>query len=90
MPAFDVCMEAENHIEGASLMLKACNNPAIQKFDFNPKNQIKALGKYDLCVAVEQGNSRQDGAGMLPHLIRTLQLKSCSQTDFKYTAWKIE
>jgi hypothetical protein len=90
MPAFDVCMEAENHIEGASLMLKACNNTAIQKFDFNSKNQIKVFGKYDLCVAVEPGDSRQGGGGMPPHLIRTLQLKSCSQTDFKYTAWKIK
>ena len=34
MPAFDVCMEAENHNGGASLMLKSCNNTAAQIFDF--------------------------------------------------------
>ena len=90
MPAFEVCMEAENHNEGASLMLKACNNTAVQKFDFNSKNQIKVFGKYDLCVAVEPGNTRQGGGGTPPHLIRTLQLKSCSLTDLKYTAWKIK
>ena len=90
MPAFDVCMEAENHKEGASLILKSCNKTAVQKFDFNSKNQIKVFDKYDLCVAVKPGNSRQGGGGTPPHLIRTLQLKSCSQTDFKYTAWKIK
>ena len=89
MPAFDVCMEAKNHNEGASLTLKDCNNKAVQKFDFTPENQIKVLGKHDLCVAVELGNSRQ-GGGTPPHLIRSLQLKSCSRTDFRYTAWKIK
>ena len=86
MPAFGVCMEAKNHNEGASLTLKGCNNKAIQKSDFTTENQIKILGKHDLCVAVESGNSRQGGGGKPPHLIRTLQLKSCSRTDFKYTA----
>ncbi len=90
MPAFDVCMEAKNHNEGASLTLEDCNNKAVQKFDLTPENQIKVLGKHDLCVAVKPGNSRQGGGGTPPHLIRTLQLKSCSRTDFKYTAWKIE
>jgi hypothetical protein len=90
MPAFGVCMEAKNHNEGASLTLKDCNNKAVQKFDFTTENQIKILGKHDLCVAVESGNSRQGGGGTPPHLIRTLQLKSCSLTDFKYTAWKIK
>ena len=90
IPAFNVCMEAENHNEGASLTLKDCNNTAFQKFDFTPTNQIKVFGKYDLCVAVEPGNSRQGGGGTPPHLIRTLQLKSCSRTDSKYTAWKIK
>ena len=90
MPAFDVCMEAENHNEGASLTLNDCNKTAVQKFDFTSKNQIKVFGKYDLCVAVEPGNSRQGGGGTPPHRKRTLQLKSCSQTDFKYTAWKIK
>ena len=90
MPAFGVCMEAKNHNEGASLILEDCNNQAVQKFDFTTENQIKILGKHDLCVAVESGNSRQGGGGTPPHLIRTLQLKSCSRTDFKYTAWKIK
>ncbi len=90
MPAFDVCMEAEKHSEGASLTLKDCNNKAVQKFVFTSKNQIRVFGKHDLCVAVESKKSRQGGGGLPPHLIRTLQLKNCSQTDFKYTAWKIK
>jgi hypothetical protein len=90
MLAFDVCMEAKIHNYGASLTLRDCNNIAVQKSDFTPENQIKVLGKHDLCVAVESGNSRQGGGGTPPHLIRTLQLKSCSRTDFKYTAWKIK
>ena len=89
MPAFDVCMEAKNHNEGASLTLKDCNNKAVQKFDFTSENQIKVLGKHDLCVAVESGNYRH-GGGTPPHLIRSLQLKSCSRTNFKFTAWKIK
>ena len=90
MPGFDVCMEAKNHNEGASLTLEDCNNKAVQKFDFTSENQIKILGKHDLCVAVESGNSRQGGGGTPPHLTRTLQLTSCSRTDFKYTAWQLK
>ena len=90
MPAFDICMEAEKHSVGASLTLKYCNNRAVQKFDFTSKNQIKVFGKHDLCVAVNSKKSTQGGGGLPPHLIRTLQLKSCSQTDFKYTAWNIK
>lgn len=90
MPAFNVCMEAENHIEGAGLMLKDCNNTAVQKFNFTSKNQIKVDGESDLCLAVQAENSRQGGGGAPAHLMRTLQLKSCSQADIKYTAWMIK
>ena len=89
MPAFDVCMEAQSHNEGASLTLKNCNNTAVQKFNFTPKNQIKVSGKHDLCLAVEPEKSKQGGGGTPVHLIRTLQLKSCSMSDLKYTAWKM-
>ena len=90
MPTFDVCMEAKSHDEGASLTLKDCNNTAVQKFNFTSENQIKVSGKHDLCLAVESEKSKQGGGGTPVHLIRTLQLKSCSRTDFKYTAWKIK
>ena len=90
MPSFDVCMEAKSHNEGASLMLKDCNNTAVQKFDFTPENQIKVSGKHDLCLAVEPEKSKQGGGGTPIHLIRTLQLKSCLLADLKYTAWKIK
>ena len=90
MPAFEVCMEAKSNKEGASLTLKDCNNTAVQKFDFSLENQIKVSGKHDLCLAVGSEKSKQGGGGTPPHLIRTLQLKSCSLTDLKYTAWKIK
>ena len=90
MPAFNVCMEAEKLSGGTSLTLKDCNNIDLQKFDFTSKNQIKVFGKHDLCVAVGSEKSRQGGGGTPPHLIRTLQLKRCSKTDFKYTVWKIQ
>ena len=90
MPAFHVCMEAKSHNEGASRTLKDCNNTAFQKFNFTPENQIKVSGKHDLCVAVESEKSRQGGGGTPTHLMRSLQLKSCSRAGFKYTAWKIK
>ena len=90
MPAFEVCMEAKSNKEGAILTLKDCNNTAVQKFNFSSENQIKVSGKHDLCLAVESEKSKQGGGGTPPHLIRTLQLKSCSLTDLKYTAWKIK
>ena len=90
MPAFDVCMEAKSLNEGARLTLKDCNNTADQKFNFTPENQIEVSGKHDLCLAVEPEKSKQGGGGTPVHLIRTLQLKSCSLSDLKYTAWKIK
>ena len=90
MPAFEVCMEAKSNKQGAILTLKDCNNTAVQKFNFSLENQIKVSGKHDLCLAVESEKSKQGGGGTPPHLIRTLQLKSCSLTDLKYTAWKIK
>jgi len=90
MPAFEVCMEAKSNKQGAILTLKDCNNTAVQKFNFSSENQIKVSGKHDLCLAVESEKSKQGGGGTPPHLIRTLQLKSCSLTDLKYTAWKIK
>ncbi len=90
MPGFDVCMEAKSPNEGASLTLKDCNNTAVQKFNFTSESQIKVFGKHDLCLAVESKKSKQGGGGMPVHLIRTLQLKSCSLADLKYTAWKIK
>ena len=90
MPAFEVCMETKSNKEGTILTLKDCNNTAVQKFNFSSENQIKVSGKHDLCLAVEPEKSKQGGGGTPPHLIRTLQLKSCSLTDLKYTAWKIK
>ena len=90
MPAFEVCMEAKSNTEGATLTLKDCNNTAVQKFKFSSENQIKVSGEHDLCLAVVSEKSKQGGGGTPPHLIRTLQLKSCSLTDLKYTAWKIK
>lgn len=88
LPAFKVCMEAQKHIEGASLILNECNNTTFQKFNFNLNNQIKVIGESNLCVAVEANKSRQGGGGTPPHRIRGLILTECSQTVSKYTAWK--
>ena len=90
MPAFEVCMEAKSNKEGASLTLKDCNNTAVQKFDFTWENQIKVSGKHNLCVAVKSEKSKQGGGGTPVHLIRSLQLQSCSLANLKYSAWKIK
>jgi hypothetical protein len=89
LPAFDVCMEAENSSQGSRLILTGCAKHNLQKFDLNSANEIRLVVNSELCLAVSDGKSKEGGGGTPVHLIRRLTLENCATTKGKYKHWRL-
>jgi hypothetical protein len=89
LPAFDVCMEAENSSQGSRLILTKCAEQNLQKFDLNAANEIRLVVNNELCLVVKDGKSKEGGGGTPVHLMRRLTLANCATTKDKYKHWRI-
>ena len=83
LPAFDACMEAENISQGSRLILSGCAEHNLQKFDLNSANEIRLVVNNELCLAVNDGKSKEAGGGTPVHLMRRLTLEYCATTKGK-------
>ena len=89
LPAFEVCMEAENNSQGSRLILTRCAEQNLQKFDLNSANEIRLVVNDELCLTVNDGKSKEGGGGTPVHLMRRLTLENCTTTKDKYKHWRI-
>ena len=89
LPAFDVCMEAENSSQGSRLILTECAEHNLQKFDLDSANEIKLVANNELCLAVNDGKSKEGGGGTPVHLMKRLTLENCATIKDKYKHWRI-
>ena len=89
LPAFDVCMAAENRTQGSRLILTRCTDQTLQKFALNSDNEIKLVANNELCSTVNDGESKEGGGGTPVHLMRRLTLESCATTKNDYKNWLI-
>ena len=89
LPAFDVCMAAENRTQGSRLMMTRCTDQTLQKFVLNSDNEIKLVANNELCLTVNDGESREGGGGTPVHLMRRLTLERCATTKNDYKHWLI-
>ena len=89
LPAFDVCMEADDGVAGSRLNLEACNDTDEQRFKFTANEQIKLVNNDELCLAIDASGSKQGGGGKPLHLLRSLSLANCEKSGTKYTTWRI-
>ena len=89
LPAFDVCMEADDGVAGSRLNLKACNDTDEQRFVFTANDQIKLMSNEELCLAIDASGSKQGGGGTPLHLLRSLSLASCEKSGTRYTTWRL-
>ena len=88
LPAFDVCMTAESPSQGSHLSLTRCANQDLQKFVLNSFNEIRLVVNNELCLTVNDGESREGGGGTPVHLIRRLTLENCVTTKNEYKHWR--
>ena len=88
LPAFDVCMTAESPSQGSHLILTRCANQNRQKFDLNSFNEIRLVINNELCLTVNDGDSREGGGGTPIHLMRRLTLENCVTTKNEYKHWR--
>ena len=89
LPAFDVCMEAENKYQGSRLILTRCADQNLQKFKLNSTNEIRLVINNKLCVTANDGESQEGGGGTPVHLIRRLTLEICATTKNEYKHWHV-
>ena len=89
LPAFDVCMAAENRTQGSRLILTRCTDQNRQKFVLNSDNEIKLVANDELCLTVNDGESQEGGGGTPVHLMRRLTLENCATTKKEYKHWLI-
>lgn len=88
LPAFDVCMTAESPSQGSHLSLTRCANQDLQKFVLNSFNEIRLVVNNELCLTVNDGESREGGGGTPVHLMRRLTLENCVTTKNEYKHWR--
>ena len=90
LPAFDVCMAAENRTQGSRLILTRCTDQNLQKFVLKSDNEIKLVANNELCLTVNDGESQEGGGGTPVHLMRRLTLENCAATKNEYKHWLIK
>ena len=89
LPAFDVCMAAENRTQGSRLILTRCTDQNHQKFALSSDNEIKLVANNELCLTVNDGEPQEGGGGTPVHLMRRLTLENCATTKSEYKHWLI-
>ena len=89
LPYFDVCMEAEELMKGARLVLRKCNSNIMQDFEYTLNKQIKHAGEHNLCISVSKGKSRKGGGGSPTHLIRFLKIDECLEGEYQHSTWEM-
>tara|TARA_B100001093_G_C26801137_1_gene1003467 strand:- start:346 stop:873 length:528 start_codon:yes stop_codon:yes gene_type:complete len=89
LPAFDVCMEAENKYQGSRLILTRCADQNLQKFKLNSTNEIRLVVNNKLCVTANDGKPQEGGGGTPVHLIRRITLENCATTKNEYKHWHV-
>ena len=89
LPAFDVCMQAENNSQGSRLILARCADQNLQKFKLNSTNEIRLVINNKLCVTANDGEFQEGGGGTPVHLIRRLTLENCATTKNEYKHWHV-
>ena len=89
LPAFDVCMAAENRTQGSRLILTRCTDQNRQNFVLNSDNEIKLVANDKLCLTVNDGESQEGGGGTPVHLMRRLTLENCVTTTNEYKHWRV-
>ncbi len=67
------------------LSLIKCGN--TQDFVFGKDNTIRLKNNKNLCLAVAEENSRDDGGGSPLHLIRDLSIRTCNEQKSIYKTW---
>ena len=82
-------MEAKELIQGASLVLKECNNDIKQNFRYTLNRTIKHVGENNLCITVAKGKSRKGRGGTPSHLMRHLIIDDCQEVENEYNIWKM-
>ena len=89
LPAFNVCIEADDSVAGSRLNLEACNDTEEQRFEFTANDQIKLVSNEELCLAIDASGSKQGGGGTPLHLLRSLSLTNCEKSRARYTTWRL-
>ena len=86
-PYFDVCVHPTSSSNTLNLNLIKCGN--TQEFVFGEDNTIRLKNNKNLCLTVEEGNSRNGEGGSPLHLIRNLSMQTCNQQKTIYKTWGI-
>ena len=84
---FNVCMEASSLIPSTNLKLKKCDRNKLQNFELSNNNKIHLISNRELCLTVDEVQSKKGGGGSPIHLMRNLSLELCSKSLNPYQAW---
>ena len=87
LSAFNVCMEASSLIPSANLKLKKCDRNNLQNFELSNNNKIHLISNRELCLTVDEVQSKKGGGGSPIHLMRNLSLELCSKSLDPYQTW---
>ncbi len=92
MPEYDLCIEADDSLDGAELSPKPCSKSALQNWIY--KNyQLTLKAHPDKCLTIGPEPSRLTRGGKrLPskHKARSLALNTCSDKAFARQLWRFE
>lgn len=98
----DLCFTADAAQALSKLNLRACDQPALQAFEYTVKRELQLKGT-DLCIHVARmgpANMNPPGPGQdaygrgrpvnpqFTHLLRTLELRQCGDGDPSMSRWQ--
>jgi len=92
MPAYDLCIQASNALNGAKLILKPCAKSELQSWDYSDY-RLTLKAHPDKCLTIGSESSKlTPGGKRLPsrNMARSLELLTCSETAFQRQLWRFE
>jgi len=84
-PNFNTCINASSLNKEMYLNLVECIDE--KQFIFFKDNTIRLISDLNLCMTVNNRESKKGGGGSPLHLIRSLSIQKCNKNNFLYQTW---
>ena len=85
MPHYELCLQAENALVGARLLLRECTQAELQTWTVRDSGEIALEAFPQMCVTVEEGPGRV--AGGPQYLMKGVGLDACAQQASDRQRW---
>jgi len=91
MPVYDICLEARSDMPGSDLLLKRCNDNALQNWKLTNDGLLQLVSKPEMCITVGSDSFEAvTPEGFDQYFFRHVVINYCSTEQADRQQWLLE